>query len=104
METRRLFSQDPTTGVTKWFHYDDDTDMVRIETTQNVEGLVEASRESYNTYTSQSRWGDGDKVGNIPMSVYSKWCAEGKLGDQATVRTWLNDPANRAFRTRPGRV
>ena len=30
--------------------------------------------------------------------------AEGKLDDQAYMKRWLNDPDNRAFRTRPGEV
>jgi hypothetical protein len=104
MQSKRVFSSDPTTGVTKWFHYDDDTDQVTIETTQNVGAVLEDAKRSFNSYGKGARWGDGDKVGFIPAAVYSKWCAEGKLGDQATIRAWLNDPANKHFRTRPGRV
>ena len=104
MQSKRIFSQDPSAGITKWFHYDDDTDQAWIETTQNVEQVVEDAKRSFNSYGKGARWGDGDRVAHIPMSVYAKWCAEGKLGDQETIRAWLNDPANAAFRTRPGRV
>lgn len=104
MITKKLFSEDPTTRVKRWFHYDDDTDTCHIETTQDVEDIVEDSVKSFNRYGKKARWGDGDKVANIPMSVYSKWCAEGKLGDQAMIRRWINDPANKRFRTRPGKV
>lgn len=104
MISKRLFSEDPTTGVTKWFHYDDDTDQVHIETVQRVSHVLEGAKRSYNSYGKKARWGDGDRVAHIPAYVYSKWCAEGKLGDQTTIRNWLNDPANKGFRTRPGRV
>lgn len=104
MQDRRLFSHDPVTGLTRWFHYDDDTDQCTIETTQNVEGILDDSKRSFNRYGKTARWGDGDKVANIPMSVYSQWCAKGQLGDQKVIRDWINDPANKHFRTRPGRV
>jgi hypothetical protein len=104
MQHKRIFSEDPTTGVTKYFHFDDETEMVTIETVQNVEGILEDAKRSYNSYGKRARWGEGDRVGHIPMSVYSEWCAKGQLGDQDVIRAWLNDPANRNFRTRPGRV
>jgi hypothetical protein len=104
MQSKRVFSHDPTTGVTKWFHYDDDTEQVVIETTQNVDAVLEDAKRSFNSYGKMARWGDGDRVAHIPAAVYAKWCAEGKLGDQTTIRNWINDPANKHFRTRPGRV
>jgi hypothetical protein len=38
------------------------------------------------------------------MALYYQMKAEGKLEDQAYMKRWLNDPDNRAFRTRPGEV
>jgi hypothetical protein len=38
------------------------------------------------------------------MALFYQMKAEGKLDDQAYMKRWLNDPDNRAFRTRPGEV
>ena len=104
MRSKRVFSHDPASGVTKYFHYDDDTDQCWIETAQDAQGIVDAATAARNNVTSLDKWGDGRHVGYIPVSVYAKWCAEGKLGDQATIRAFLNDPSNKLLRTFPGRV
>jgi hypothetical protein len=101
---KRLFSHNKQTGMTRWFHFDELTEQVTITTEQEVDDVLDDSKRAFNQYGKGARWGDGDKVANIPMGVYSQWCAKGQLGDEAVVRAWLNDPANKHFRTRPGRV
>jgi hypothetical protein len=44
------------------------------------------------------------KVGSIPMSIYHELQKQGILQDEKRLKKWLNDPDNRVFRTRPGRV
>lgn len=100
----RIFSQDPTSGVRKLFHFNDETEEVTIETFQKVDPILESAQRSFNSYGKRARWGDGDRVGHIPTAVYAEWCAKGQLGDQDVIRAWLNDPANKRYRTRPGRV
>ena len=104
MQSKRLFSRDPVSGVEKWFHYDDDTDQCVIETVQDAQHIVDDATRIRNNKTSLDRWGDGKHVGFVPMSIYSKWCAEGKLGDQRVIREFLNDPQNKYLRTHTGRV
>lgn len=104
MQDKRLFSRDPVSGVTRWFHYDDDTDQVTIETVQDASRIVDDATRIRNSKTSLDRWGDGKHVGFIPQAVFAKWCAEGKLGDQSVIRAFLNDPQNKYLRTHPGRV
>lgn len=38
------------------------------------------------------------------MSVVGQWMRDGSLDDEANVRRWLNDPANRDFRVWEGRL
>lgn len=102
--SRRLFSRDPTFGVTKWWHYDADTDVATIETVQDVEPLLDRNASLQNNVTSLDRWGDGKIVASIPMSIYAEFLASGKINDQAFMRRWLNDRDNRKYRVRPGRV
>lgn len=104
MQDRRLFSHDPTSGVTKWFHYDDDTDQVTIETVQDAQHIVDAATRIRNNVTSLDKFGDGKHVGFIPQAVFAEWCAKGQLGDQKVIRAFLNDPQNKYLRTHPGRV
>lgn len=104
MEARRLFSSDPTTGTTKWWHYDPDTDKAYIETVQDCSSLCEiaanAERESRG-----KRFGDFlTHVSFIPMATYSEWLSKGCHKDQKVIRKWLNDPENRLLRTKHCRV
>ena len=100
---KRLFDEDPATGTKEYFHYDDDSDTFTIETQQDVSGLVDANRQLYND--SSSNWnGDVHRVASIPMNVYMDLQRRGILDDQAAFKRWLNNPDNRYFRTRPGKV
>ena len=104
MQERRIFSHDPEWGVTKWWHYDSDTDIARIETVQDVEHLLEVNKAAQ-ALTAGGRWGDGlQHVAHIPMATYAEWLATGKDKDQAAVRRWLNDPENKLHRTKLGKV
>lgn len=101
---RRLFSRDPDTGITRWFHYDAATEECTIHTEQDIEPQLELNQQMRNNQTSLDRWGDGKIVASIPMTIYAEWVATGKIHDQAFVKRWLNDPANRIHRTFAGRV
>ena len=49
----------------------------------------------------QSDW---KPVANVPWAVAQKMMAEGSWDDEAYLKKWLNDPANKCFRIWPGRV
>lgn len=100
----RLFSHDPTFGVTKYWHYDESSDTSTIETYQDVEGLLERNNALRNSQTSLDRWGDGKIVASIPMTEYAQLLIDNKIKDQAYMRKWLNHSDNRKHRTRLGRV
>jgi hypothetical protein len=102
--SRRLFSHDELTGVTKYFHYDDDTDKFTIETVQPMDELLELNQLQRNEQTRLHRFGDGKKVATIPMSIWGEWMATGKDKDPAFIKRWLNDPENRKYRTFLGKV
>jgi hypothetical protein len=94
------------TGTTRLFHYDPDTDTATIETQQDVTGLIAMNRDIFNGTDERARWSDGhgERVASIPMSVLFDLETKGIAKDQKALRRWLNDPDNRFFRTRPGRV
>ena len=100
---KKLLDHDPQSGVSHVFDYDDATNEVTITAAQEAEPITEFNKVQFNERP--GRWGDGlQKVASIPNTVYAGLLASGKIKDQAYMRRWLNDPANRAFRTRPGKV
>lgn len=89
-------------GIITKFHYDADKDEAIIEKTQDVSSIIEANKAEFNA--APERWGEFTKVGSIPLSVYYELERTGILHDQKALAKWLNDPDNRAFRTRPGTI
>jgi hypothetical protein len=103
--TSKLFEFDPITGTKKMWHYDDATDEAVIETIIDVSGVVADNQQKFNQFDERANWkGDMHHVASIPMALFYKMKAEGKLDDQAYMKRWLNSPENRFFRTRPGKV
>lgn len=97
----RLLGYDPLTKTKTVFH--DDDDGFYIETVTDVETVVDIAKEEYKE-SAGSRFGGIAKIASIPMGIYMKLQREGVLHDQKAFRKWLNDPDNRVFRTRPGRI
>lgn len=104
MSEKRFFSKDDEQGITRYFHYDDETGQATIQTQQDVTDVIEENKQEFAQVDERARWGEWNKVASIPMSIYFQLKAEGKLDDQAYMKRWLNDPENRYFRTRSGQV
>jgi hypothetical protein len=83
-----------------------------IQTRQDVSDIVEQNKKEYNSYDERSRWSDqlfGNKVASIPMTVIDDLNKAGIMHgfavlDDKRFASWLNDPMNRAWRTRTGVV
>ena len=101
---KRLFDFDPETGTTKWWHYDAEKDEATIETVFEVGDLIEQNKKQYADTDERARYGEWSRVASIPMALFYRLKAKGIIDDQAAMKRWLNDPDNRFFRTRPGRV
>jgi hypothetical protein len=101
----RIFDEDPIGGRRRLFHYDHTNDTFTIETQQDVTDLVEQNKALAGRFDERSRWaGDWHRVASIPMSLYFDLKRKGLVDDIPALKRWLNDPDNRFFRTRPGRV
>jgi hypothetical protein len=101
----KLFDFDPVTGTKKIWHYDGDKDEAIIETVMDTTDVVEDNKARFNQYDERSNWkGDMHHVAQIPMAVLYDLKAKGITEDPARMKAWLNDPENRFFRTRPGKV
>jgi len=103
--TTKIFDIDPVLGTKKLWHYDAEKDQATIQTVIDATLVVETNKERFNSFDERANWnGDMHHVASIPMALFYQMKAEGKLDDQAYMKRWLNDPDNRAFRTRPGEV
>lgn len=101
-----IFSRDPVTKVTKRVHYDPIEEQMVVGTEQDVTGVVEANKRSYNSFdhSSARHAANGDMVASIPSVIWADLVAQGIAYDEDRLRKWLDDPDNRVFRTRPGKL
>ena len=104
MSEKRLFNTDAEQGITRNFHFDDETGQATIQTQQDVTAIIEENKQEYAQTDERARWGEWSIVASIPMSIYFQLKAEGKLDDQEYMKKWLNSPDNKYFRTRSGQV
>mgnify|MGYP003152823395 FL=1 len=85
---------------------------VIIEDIQDCSAIVEQNKKEYNSYDENARWSDelfGNKIASIPLTVIDSLNKKGilrgfKVLDEKAFKAFLNDPDNRFFRTRTGRV
>lgn len=81
-----------------------------IATEQDVTDIIEQNKKEYNMNT--GRWKEDvleNKIASIPLTVIDTLNQKGIMKgfdviDQKRFRDWLNDPDNRFFRTRQGKV
>lgn len=103
-----LLDRDLMTGTETWMHYDPIAETVTYETRRDVQGELDANKFQFNQFDERARWSSDvhNHVATIPDFLYYQLLA--KFGSirhnrKAWLR-WLDDPDNRAFRTRPGKL
>ena len=103
---KRALDYDSATGITQWYHFDEATGDVGLETQQDVTAVIEGTKGAFNPVDERAPWkGDVLKVASVPMVIYHQLAKiSNNFKDQRVIRKWLNDKDNRVFRTRPGRV
>lgn len=76
--TKRLLDHDPLTGVTEYFHYDHVTDTSYVETVQDVDPILDVTKELQNNdeYTKKGIKGDMWHFASIPIVVQMRWLSE----------------------------
>jgi len=105
---RRVLDFDPHTGIKHNFVYEagetPSQDRFVIETTQDVSDIIARNRASANDVDKHKPWGEWSKVASLPLSIYYDLKQQGILDDKKRFKKWLNDPDNKYFRTRGGRI
>jgi|GEM_PF-647738 len=99
MSSRNIFSA--FLGSRKYTVRHRDCDgQVHFETRQDCAPIVEFVKARRDAPVDRA-W---THLAEVPMAVVGQWMRDGGLDDEAHVRRWINDPANRAFRVYEGRV
>ena len=107
---KRLLDNDPLTGIKTQFAYEEDSsgklskDKFVISTEQDVTKIIESNKRSANAVDKHAPHGEWSRVASIPLTVYYQLQKDGVLDDQKALKKWLNDPDNRYFKTRGGKV
>jgi len=98
-----LFDHDPEMGRTIWRLDQDGMTHFRIDF--EVAKTLEQNKADFNV--AQTSWkGDWHRVASIPHNILhgSGFEEANQQRDKKWVSNWLNDPDNRAWRTKPGKV
>ncbi len=105
---KRILSQDAYT--TEVFHYDEHDDTSYISSHTDVTKIIEANKFQRNTAPMRHQHEVFNSVASIDQNAALHWCrTQGiKLGeflsDPSSLKRFLNDPDNVAWRTRPGKI
>ena len=83
-----------------------------VEDVQDCTPIIEKNKKEFNSFDENARWSEnlfGNKVASIPLTVIDALNKKGilrgfKVLDEKAFRQFLNDPDNRFFRTRTGRI
>jgi hypothetical protein len=80
-----------------------------IETKQDITGILESNKAQFNAIDERAKWGEWTKIASLPNVVIDDLNKQGIMRgfavlDEKRFRSFLNNPDNRFFRTRPGQV
>lgn len=83
-----------------------------IETKQDCTDIIEKNKKEYNSFDERARLGNNlfsNKIATIPNVAIDYLNKQGIMRgftvlDEKRLFKWLNDPDQRFFRTRPGRL
>ena len=104
-EKPRLFGVDIAARSREFFLYDDAEKQFQIVTQQDVGPVLAENQAQRNDAPMQFNEKSGlTKVASIPNVVLIALREKGILANERTFKKWLNDPENKVFRTRGGRV
>ena len=99
------------TGITKTIlHSDDSEGKIHIETTQDVQPVLEENKIRRNLGEFHNKKKEWYHAASIPLVVVQQLVKKGimhphgAVKDKARFKKWVNDPDNRAFRIWQGNV
>lgn len=101
-----LLDYDPLIKRKRNFHILEGGDDYAVESQFDVTDIIEQNKALYNSVDERARHRSEvfNRVASLPLAVYVDLQNRGILDDEKAFRKWLDDPENRHFRTRPGKL
>lgn len=104
--SKKLYENGKTTEF-----IDNGSDLI-VKQSQDIGGIIELNKAQYNENDSRQKWSDdalGNKVASIPLTVFQDLEKQGitrgfTILDHKRFKEFLNNPDNKVFRTRAGRI
>lgn len=98
-------------GITNTSFLEEGENLI-IAHSQDITAILESNKREYAAQDERKRWGEcafSNKVASIPLTVFADLEKQGitrgcAVIDQKRFSAWLNNPDNRAFRTRAGTI
>ncbi len=99
-----LVDFDPLTQIAT--HIEVEDGKMTVASLQDAEDIVESNKLFYNSTDERARYGEKlTRVASIPMSVwFNHLLPSGIANDEDALKRWLDDPDQKFFRTRPGKL
>jgi hypothetical protein len=98
-----LYDHDMMTGRSVWHYFDGEKDVFRVD--YPVDNLISENQSVRNS--AERAWkGDWHRVASVPLNVahHSGLVRAHSEGDDRFVKRFLNNPDNRAWRTKEGHL
>ena len=92
------------------YHYDSLADRLIVKRTEDVTPILEANKRQFDVDNKRHKSEAMNHVARIPTIAIEQYCKRKGLSyetfmrDEKLFRAFLNDPDNRLFRTKPGRI
>lgn len=102
--TEMLFDENPLAGTRTIFVPMGDDGDFKLVTQQAIDPILEDNQENRKERDRNTRWKDINHVASIPLNIFWELKEKGIADDEKAMKKWLNEPENRVFRTREGRV
>lgn len=103
--SRMLVEADVTTRTKSRLHFGPD-DSMAVESAQDVSEIVKRNKHDYNERDGEG-FGGGQMmhhIARIPLAIVDDLMRRGIWQNPERMKKWLNDPDNKAWRTKPGRI
>jgi len=95
-------SYDPVTGIIETYHLNGDGKLV-VEHGFDLEPTKRANKALFNERDNKWKGDANHHIASIPLPVYFQ--LKRRIGnDKKAFLKWLEDPDNRVFKTKPGRL
>lgn len=108
MSRSRAFNETPEQAIRR-IHHEHADDSFTVQTVQDVSEVVKNNKMNFDERHGERFNEFATHVARIPTGIYYDLMRRGIIDEKndpegVRLKAWLNDPDNKAWRSRPGRI